>query len=53
MFKESDFFKEVKLTHLILDMNIYLEMLTCVLRAQVNESMIKIVYWNVYISFNL
>jgi hypothetical protein len=29
------------------------EMLTCALKAQVKESNIKIMYWNVCISFNL
>ena len=30
-----------------------MKMLTCVLKVQVNESNIKIVYWNLCITFNL
>jgi len=29
------------------------EMLTCAFMAQVNESKVEIIYWNVCISFNL
>jgi len=34
-------------------MNKVREMLTCALKAQVNDSNIEIIYWNACIAFNL